>query len=293
MGTLVSIRRNDSPSPRPAARFDRAPRAPRKRRDRRRAGRNDALARRGAARGAGLDRPRAPPDRRQARARRDRKRRAGRTGSRRRSELDRGRRSRRWSGAAGVSRSAIAIRFGDDVMTSRARSMILGGSLAVACRVGLGAGAARPARAAVARRRRARWSRRCRADRRHRGAPPPTRAGARRAARPRSPRSAARSTASPAFRCCRLRDGWQVDQNAARLYPQQSCSKLWVAITALDLVDQGKVELDDRVTLGRDDLTLFHQPMRDKILGGGAHHDARRPCCSPRSPRATIPPTTS
>ena len=67
-----------------------------------------------------------------------------------------------------------------------------------------------------------------------------------------------------------LRDGWQVDQNAARLYPQQSCSKLWVAITALDMVDQGRVRLDDRVTLGRDDLTLFHQPLRAKILGGGA-----------------------
>ncbi len=67
-----------------------------------------------------------------------------------------------------------------------------------------------------------------------------------------------------------LRDGWQVDQNAVRLYPQQSCSKLWVAITALDMVDQGRVRLDDRVTLGRDDLTLFHQPLRAKILGGGA-----------------------
>ena len=67
-----------------------------------------------------------------------------------------------------------------------------------------------------------------------------------------------------------LRDGWQVDHNASRLYPQQSCSKLWVAITALDLVDQGRIRLDDRVTLGRDDLTLFHQPLRAKILGGGA-----------------------
>ena len=67
-----------------------------------------------------------------------------------------------------------------------------------------------------------------------------------------------------------LRDGRQIDQNAARLYPQQSCSKLWVAITALDLVDQGRLRLDDKVTLGRDDLTLFHQPLRNKILGGGA-----------------------
>lgn len=67
-----------------------------------------------------------------------------------------------------------------------------------------------------------------------------------------------------------MRDGWQIDHNAARFYPQQSCSKLWVAITALDLVDQGRIRLDDRVTLGRDDLTLFHQPLRDRILGGGA-----------------------
>jgi beta-lactamase class A len=67
-----------------------------------------------------------------------------------------------------------------------------------------------------------------------------------------------------------LRDGWQVDQNASRLYPQQSCSKLWVAIAAMDLVDQGRLRLDDRVTLGRDDLTLFHQPIRARILGGGA-----------------------
>ena len=67
-----------------------------------------------------------------------------------------------------------------------------------------------------------------------------------------------------------LRDGWQIDQNAARLYPQQSCSKLWVAITAMDLVDQGKIDLDDRVTLGRGDLTLFHQPLAARILGGGA-----------------------
>ena len=66
------------------------------------------------------------------------------------------------------------------------------------------------------------------------------------------------------------RDNWQIDHNAARLYPQQSCSKLWVAIAALELVDQGRIRLDDRVTLGRDDLTLFHQPLRARILGGGA-----------------------
>jgi beta-lactamase class A len=66
-----------------------------------------------------------------------------------------------------------------------------------------------------------------------------------------------------------LRDGWEIDWNANSLFPQQSCSKLWVAITTMDAVDRGKVRLDSSVTLGRSDLTLFHQPLREKILGGG------------------------
>ena len=66
-----------------------------------------------------------------------------------------------------------------------------------------------------------------------------------------------------------LRDNWQAEYNAASLFPQQSCSKLWVAITTMDAVDKGRVRLDDRVTMGRDDLTLFHQPIANKILGGG------------------------
>lgn len=66
-----------------------------------------------------------------------------------------------------------------------------------------------------------------------------------------------------------LSEGWQADYNATTLFPQQSCSKLWVAITAMDLVDKGRISLNDKVTLGRDDLTLFHQPISAKILGGG------------------------
>jgi beta-lactamase class A len=66
-----------------------------------------------------------------------------------------------------------------------------------------------------------------------------------------------------------LRDGWEIGWNRNSLFPQQSCSKLWVAITTMDAVDRGKVSLDDKVTLGRSDLTLFHQPLRAKILGGG------------------------
>lgn len=59
--------------------------------------------------------------------------------------------------------------------------------------------------------------------------------------------------------------GWRYDE----LFPQQSVSKLWVAITAMDAVDKGRVKLTDKVTLTRSDLTLFHQPIAQKVLGGG------------------------
>ena len=64
-------------------------------------------------------------------------------------------------------------------------------------------------------------------------------------------------------------DGWQVGWHAGALYPQQSVSKLWVAITALDAVDRGKVRLEDPVTLTRSDLTLFHQPIAATVLANG------------------------
>ena len=65
-------------------------------------------------------------------------------------------------------------------------------------------------------------------------------------------------------------DGWSTGWKADDLYPQQSVSKLWVSITAFDAVDKGRVNLNQRVTLNRSDLTLFHQPIAAKILGGGA-----------------------
>jgi beta-lactamase class A len=66
-------------------------------------------------------------------------------------------------------------------------------------------------------------------------------------------------------------EGWSTGWKADQLYPQQSVSKLWVAITAMDAVDRGKVKLDDQVTLTRDDLTLFHQPIAALILGNNAY----------------------
>jgi beta-lactamase class A len=65
-----------------------------------------------------------------------------------------------------------------------------------------------------------------------------------------------------------LRGGWEADWNARSLFPQQSCSKLWVSIAALDAVDGGRISLDQQVPLGRNDMTLFHQPLGDRILAG-------------------------
>jgi len=64
-------------------------------------------------------------------------------------------------------------------------------------------------------------------------------------------------------------DGWEAGWKDRDLYPQQSVSKLWVSVAVLDAVDRGRLRLDDRVTLTRDDLTVFHQPIRQLILGSG------------------------
>src|SRR5215210_5168460 len=66
-------------------------------------------------------------------------------------------------------------------------------------------------------------------------------------------------------------EGWSTGWRADDLYPQQSVSKLWVSMSALDAVDRGRVRLDDKVTLGRDDLTLFHQPIAALVRKSGAY----------------------
>lgn len=53
-------------------------------------------------------------------------------------------------------------------------------------------------------------------------------------------------------------------------FPQQSVSKLWVAMTALDLADEDALSLDEMVTIRQRDLTVFHQPIRDIVKRRGA-----------------------
>jgi beta-lactamase class A len=64
-------------------------------------------------------------------------------------------------------------------------------------------------------------------------------------------------------------DGWAVDYNGGAHLPQQSVSKLWVAITVLNAIDRGDFGLDDTVLIRKEDLSLFHQPLRDRVGPSG------------------------
>ncbi|MDQ8754905.1 class A beta-lactamase [Sphingosinicella sp. LHD-64] len=63
--------------------------------------------------------------------------------------------------------------------------------------------------------------------------------------------------------------GWTTSWNGERHFPQQSVSKFWVALTAFSRIDAGELSPDDRVTIRRQDLTLFHQPVAAEIGANG------------------------
>lgn len=70
--------------------------------------------------------------------------------------------------------------------------------------------------------------------------------------------------------------GWQIDANGNRRMPQQSVSKLWVAMTVLDARDRGRLTLDDPVTLTRENLTVFHQPIAALVVRDGTYQTTVR-----------------
>lgn len=65
--------------------------------------------------------------------------------------------------------------------------------------------------------------------------------------------------------------GWRTGWRENEYCPQQSVSKFFVALTAMDAVDRGRVRLSDPVTLTRSDLTLFNQPIAQRVLGKGSY----------------------
>lgn len=66
-----------------------------------------------------------------------------------------------------------------------------------------------------------------------------------------------------------IEQGWTVSWNGERFFPQQSVSKLWVALTVLDAVDRGQLDLNQNVRVTQDDFVVFHQPMRSQVGAGG------------------------
>ena len=64
-------------------------------------------------------------------------------------------------------------------------------------------------------------------------------------------------------------EGWVVAWEGDTPRPQQSVSKLWVAIAVMDAVDRGRLSLTDPVTVTRADLTVFHQPIRALVGPNG------------------------
>jgi beta-lactamase class A len=63
---------------------------------------------------------------------------------------------------------------------------------------------------------------------------------------------------------------WTVGERLDQYFPQQSVSKLWVAISVLDAADRGKLRLDEPITLRPEDQVVFNQPLRWTVLKQGS-----------------------
>ncbi len=66
-----------------------------------------------------------------------------------------------------------------------------------------------------------------------------------------------------------VQTGWTTDFDGMSRFPQQSVSKFWVSLTALDMADRGQLDLDAPVTVRKSDLTLFNQPIAALVDGDG------------------------
>ena len=69
-----------------------------------------------------------------------------------------------------------------------------------------------------------------------------------------------------------VRSGRRIAVDGAAFYPQQSVSKLWVAVTVLDEVDRGRLNLSDPVHVTRADMSIFNQPIQ-KLLDPDGTYD--------------------
>ena len=63
--------------------------------------------------------------------------------------------------------------------------------------------------------------------------------------------------------------GWVAEVNGHSVLPQQSVSKTWVALAALDAIDRGRLRLDQEVVMGPDDRSVFYEPIAGRLRRGG------------------------
>ncbi len=64
--------------------------------------------------------------------------------------------------------------------------------------------------------------------------------------------------------------GGIVGKRLQDLFPQQSVSKTWVALTLLDQIDQGRLQLGQNIRITANDVAVFYQPLGDRVTREGA-----------------------
>jgi beta-lactamase class A len=64
-------------------------------------------------------------------------------------------------------------------------------------------------------------------------------------------------------------DRWTAQVAGEDVFPQQSVSKLWVALSVMQAIDHGGMSLDQQVVLTPDDRSVFYQPLASRIRGPG------------------------
>jgi beta-lactamase class A len=61
--------------------------------------------------------------------------------------------------------------------------------------------------------------------------------------------------------------GWTAQVSGDETFPQQSVSKLWVALAVMQAVDDRRLSLDQTVVMHADDRSVFYQPLASRIRG--------------------------
>lgn len=61
--------------------------------------------------------------------------------------------------------------------------------------------------------------------------------------------------------------GWIAQVDGDKTFPQQSVSKLWVALAVMQAVDDRRLSLDQMVVMHADDRSVFNQPLASHIRG--------------------------